>query len=54
MTPANWKEMTGGLAYIFKWSAESIKAITVPDELMFWNDRIGEINERLEAEARKR
>lgn len=54
MTPANWKEMVGGLAYIFKWPHESIAAIMVPDELMFWNDRIGEINERLAAEARKR
>jgi len=46
--------MVGGLAYVFKWSPESIARITVPDGLMFWNSRMIEINRQLEAEARKR
>lgn len=46
--------MMGGLAYVFKWPPESINAITVPGGLLFWNDRMKEINERIAAETRRR
>ncbi|MFH1998713.1 MAG: GpE family phage tail protein [Planctomycetota bacterium] len=46
--PGNWRQLIGGLAYLFHFQPSELDEMDT-DEMLWWDERAREINEAIQA-----